>query len=82
MEKQLEMVKFLWQIYLLKCITCPTLNKLSTAEDTENRRELLDMFSKLKGIEQKRGKIGEEKAMMELGKIMKRFQVKICSCLG
>ena len=50
MKKQLEMVKFLWQIYLLKCITCPSLNKLSSAEDTENRRELLDMFSKLKGI--------------------------------
>ena len=72
----------MWQIYLLKCITCPNVNKLSTAEETENRRELLDMFSKLKGLEQKRGKIGEEKSMMELGKIMKRFQGKICSCLA
>jgi hypothetical protein len=39
------------------------------------------MFGKLKLLEQKRGKIGEEKSMMEVKKIMRRFQEKICSCL-
>jgi len=39
------------------------------------------MVNKLKGIEQKRGKIGEERALAELGKIMKRFQNRITNSL-
>lgn len=66
---------------MLKTMTCPNLSKLSAEEEASNRRELLDIVNKLKGIEQKRGKLGEEKAMGELGKIMKRFQNRITTSL-
>ena len=81
LTKELEMVKFLWQIYTLKTLTCPNLSKLSVEEETSNRRELLDIFNRLKTIELKRGKLGEEKALAELGKVMKRFKIKITTSL-
>jgi hypothetical protein len=60
---------------------CPDISKISEFRESDSHREMMELMIKLKSIERNREKVGEEKSLMEVQKVMKIFDETIKKCL-
>lgn len=64
-------------MFQLKQIVCPDISKISGYNQTDAHKEMAELMGKLKNIERNKAKIGEEKSLSQVQKIMKNFQENI-----
>ena len=53
---------------------CPELSKISDFGENDSHHQMADLVNRLKTIERSREKLGEEKSLSQVQKVMKIFE--------